>query len=79
MKKWQKWRDDALYQYLWRSFEFELSHANEVEMEERSQTVLELDILCQMLICRIFNQYSYIARIERHGMYTIMIKKSKIA
>lgn len=41
-KQWQKWRDDALYQYLWQSFEFELSHANEVEMEERSQSVLEV-------------------------------------
>ncbi len=38
----QKWRDDALYKYLWRSFEFELSHANEIEMEERSQSVLEV-------------------------------------
>ena len=28
--------------YLWRSFEFELSHANEVEMEEKSQSVLEV-------------------------------------
>lgn len=41
-KKRQKWRDDALYQYLWQSFEFELSHANEVEMEERSQSLLEV-------------------------------------
>ena len=41
-KQRQKWRDDALYQYLWCSFEFELSHANEVEMEERSQSVLEV-------------------------------------
>lgn len=41
-KQWQKWRDDALYQYLWQSFEFELSHANEVEMEEMSQSVLEV-------------------------------------
>lgn len=41
-KQCQKWRDDALYQYLWQSFEFDLSHANEVEMEERSQSVLEV-------------------------------------
>ena len=41
-KQRQKWRDDALYQYLWCSFEFELSHANEVEMEERSQSVLKV-------------------------------------
>ena len=41
-KQRQKWRDDALYKYLWRSFEFELSHANEVEMEEKSQSVLEV-------------------------------------
>ena len=41
-KQWQKWMYDALQQYLWQSFEFELSHANEVEMEERSQSVLEV-------------------------------------
>ena len=41
-KQRQKWRDDALYKYLWKSFEFELSHANEVEMEEKSQSVLEV-------------------------------------
>lgn len=41
-KRRQKWRDDALYKYLWRSFEFELSNANEIEMEERSQSVLEV-------------------------------------
>lgn len=38
----QKWRDDALYKYLWRFFEFELSNANEVEMEERSQSILDV-------------------------------------
>lgn len=40
-KQWQKGRDDALYQYLWRSFESELSHANEVEFGGHGSNVIK--------------------------------------